>query len=163
MADAYLKKGDTLPTLVGVLLNPDLSPVDLTNATMAVRLVRMASRQIWVYPASVAGSDPTKGLVQHLWLEGETDLTGAYFYHWIVDWPRTQDSPPRQETFPNDSRGMVLSIQGIEVGSIAVRPAHSQLGARAESTGSALVTPITLAGDATGSVGTRADSAGVAA
>jgi len=105
MADAYIKTGDTLPALTGVLLNPDLSAVDLTSATIQLKLLEMATSVETVLPATVQGADPTKGLVEHIWLPGETATSGAYFYHWLVTWAS------QQESFPNDGRGLVLSIE----------------------------------------------------
>jgi hypothetical protein len=51
MADAYLKQSDTLPALTGSLLNPDLSPVDLTSTTITLELVQMGN----VTDAELAG------------------------------------------------------------------------------------------------------------
>jgi len=105
MADFYLKLSDTLPTITGTLLNPDLSAVDLTDATVSLKLFEMATSIETILPATIAGADATQGLVQHIWLPGETDVPGAYFYHWLVAWPG------HQESFPNDGRGLVLSIE----------------------------------------------------
>jgi len=104
-ADFYIRQGDTLPTLTGTLLNPDLSAVDLTSATIELSLMQMATSIETVLPATVQGTDATKGLVEHLWQAGETNISGAYFYHWLVTWPN------QQESFPNDGRGLVLSIE----------------------------------------------------
>ena len=104
MADFYLRRGDTLPSLVGLLQNPDLSAVDLTDATITLELLEMATSTVQMLPASPV-DEPASGLVQHIWLPGETDRGGAYFYRWNVDWPG------HQESFPNDSRGLVLSIE----------------------------------------------------
>jgi hypothetical protein len=105
MADAYVHQGDLLPALTGTLLNPDLSAVDLTGATVALELVQMATSQVIALPADIQGTDATLGLVEHAWAAGETDQSGAYFYHWLVTWP---SSGP--ESFPNNSRGLVLSV-----------------------------------------------------
>jgi len=105
MADAYINRGDTLPILQGVLLNPDLSAVDLTDATVQLRLMEMATGVITVLPAIVSGADPTLGLVEHIWAATETATSGAYFYKWVVSWPSNTES------FPNDGRGLVLSIE----------------------------------------------------
>jgi hypothetical protein len=91
--------------LTGVLLNPDLSAVDLTDATVTLSLFQMTTGLITQLPAIIAGTDPTKGLVQHDWQPGETNISGAYFYKWQVAWPSNLES------FPNDGRGLVLSIE----------------------------------------------------
>jgi hypothetical protein len=106
MADFYVNQGDLLPALTGTLLNPDLSAVDLTGATISLELFQMATSTLITLPAQVAGADPTLGLVEHIWVAGETNTSGAYFYHWVVSWP----GPTGPESFPNDTRGLVLSI-----------------------------------------------------
>jgi hypothetical protein len=100
-----LKQGDTLPYLAGELLHPDLTIVDLTDSTVTLRLVHMETHGIITLPAAIL-DDPTLGLVMHEWRRGETDVSGAYFYHWVVRW-----SDQHIETFPNDRRGRVLSIE----------------------------------------------------
>jgi hypothetical protein len=104
MASAYLRAGDCLPALTGSLQNIDESAVDLTDTTVSLELIEMATGTVTSLPAVTVG-DPTLGQVAHAWEPGETDTMGAYFYHWLVTWPA---SGP--ESFPNDSRGLVLSI-----------------------------------------------------
>lgn len=105
MADAYVKQGDLLPALTGVLQNVDLSAVDLTGATVELDMLEMATGVETVLPAAII-DDPTLGQVAHIWIAGETDRGGAYFYHWLVTWP----GGAGPESFPNDTRGLVLSI-----------------------------------------------------
>jgi hypothetical protein len=100
------------PTVGGAefvaLTNVAGSAVDLTGAVITVRMLRMETGTEQVLPAQLlTGSNAAQGLVQHLWLATETAIPGAYFYHWIVTWT----TPPRAESFPNDSRGLVLSIE----------------------------------------------------
>jgi hypothetical protein len=104
VAQFYLAKGDSLPTLTGVLANPDLSACDLTNATVTLGMTRMSTGERLELAAEIVG-DPTRGMVQHTWQAGESDTSGACFYRWQVTWP-----DGREETFPNDSRGLVLSV-----------------------------------------------------
>ena len=105
MADFYVKQHDLLPTLTGVLQNIDLSAVDLTGATVGLEMVEMATGIMTALPAAII-DDPTLGQVAHVWVTGETDTGGAYFYRWVVTWP----GPSGPERFPNDTRGLVLSI-----------------------------------------------------
>ena len=104
MAAAYIRQGDLLPALTGVLQNIDGSKVDLTGTSVSLELVEMATGNVTTLPATIV-SDGTLGQVAHSWLAGETDTSGSYFYKWVVTWP---SSGP--ESFPNDSRGLVLSI-----------------------------------------------------
>jgi len=105
MADFYVGQGDLLPALTGVLLNIDQSAVDLTGATVSVQLVEMATGNVTLLPAAII-DNPTLGQVAHVWISGETQRPGAYFYHWLVTWPGNAGP----ESFPNDTRGLVLSI-----------------------------------------------------
>jgi len=105
VANAYVRQHDTLPALTGVLQNIDQSTVDLTGTSVTLELVEMATGKVTTLPATIVG-DGTLGQVAHAWAAGETDTSGAYFYHWLVTWP-TNAQP---ESFPNDSRGLVLSI-----------------------------------------------------
>ena len=88
-----------------MLQNIDLSAVDLTGATVELQLIQMATGLETLLPAAII-DDPTLGQVAHIWVTGETDTGGAYFYKWVVTWP----GPSGPESFPNDSRGLVLSI-----------------------------------------------------
>ena len=102
---SYVRQGDTLPALTGVLQNIDQSTVDLTGCTVSLELTEMATGVITSLPATII-NDGTLGQVAHQWQSGETDVSGAYFYHWLVVWP----GPTRPESFPNDSRGLVLVV-----------------------------------------------------
>jgi hypothetical protein len=101
-----VKQGDTTPALTGVLLHPDLSIADLTDARITLQLLHMETHGLIRLPAAVM-DDPLCGVVVHYWRAGETNVSGAYFYHWIVRWG------DRQETFPNDRRGRILSIEAV--------------------------------------------------
>jgi|SRR5215831_8145233 len=105
MAAAYIRQGDLLPALTGVLQNIDGSTVDLTGTVVSLELTEMATSNVTTLPATIVG-DGTLGQVAHAWQAGETDTSGAYFYHWLVVWP----GPSRPESFPNDSRGLVLVV-----------------------------------------------------
>jgi len=105
VADAYVRAGDLLPALTGVLQNIDLSNVDLTGATVELELLEMKTGVTQVLPSAII-DDPTLGQVAHVWIAGETANSGAYFYHWLVTWPGNAGP----ESFPNDTRGLVLSI-----------------------------------------------------
>jgi hypothetical protein len=102
-----VKQGDTLPVLASVLFHPDLSIADLTDATVVLRLLHMETHGTVTLPAIIV-DDPTQGTVEHIWQPGETDISGAYFYHWIAEWPDHYI-----ETFPNDRRGRVLNIEAL--------------------------------------------------
>jgi len=104
LANAYVRQGDLLPALTGVLQNIDASAVDLTGTVVELQLREMATGIVTTLPASTI-DDPTLGQVMHAWASPETDISGAFFYRWLVTWP---SSGP--ESFPNDSRGLVLSI-----------------------------------------------------
>jgi hypothetical protein len=115
MADFYIKKDDTRPVITGDLLNPDFSAVDLTGATVTLWMIQMATGIITTLPGII--DNPSLGQVHHTWLAGETSVSGAYFYRWIVVWS------DRQESFPNHPRGKVLSIQdGMTYGAISPSP-----------------------------------------
>jgi hypothetical protein len=105
MASFYVRAGDLLPPLTGVLQSIDSSSVDLTGTTVTRELTEMATGNVTTLPATIV-SDPTLGQVAHQWASGETAISGAYFYHWLVTWP----GPSRPESFPNDSRGLVLVV-----------------------------------------------------
>lgn len=89
--------------LAGVLFHPDLSIADLTDAEVTLRLRHMETSGVVTLPAIVV-DDPRQGQVQHVWRRGETDVSGAYFFHWIARWGDFI------ETFPNDGRGRILNI-----------------------------------------------------
>jgi hypothetical protein len=108
MASFYVHQGDLLPVLNGALLNPNLSAVDLTGATVELALVEMATGSKTQLPAAVSGN-PTQGLVVYRWPPGDTDTSGAYFYRRLVTRPAGVPSTG-PESFPNDSRGLVLSV-----------------------------------------------------
>ncbi len=62
----YMKQNDTAPALSAVLLNRDLTPIDLTGATVSFRMVS-DDGETTVTGEALVGDDPTQGAVSYQW------------------------------------------------------------------------------------------------
>jgi len=106
MSYTYVRPGDERPTVQAVLSDAAGQPVDLTGATVELKLrgatVRFLAAQ---WPASVV--DAAGGKVELVWGDAVQTPTaaGLYFAHWLVTY-----SGGDNETFPNGSNGSVIEL-----------------------------------------------------
>jgi hypothetical protein len=97
MADAYLKEGDTHPTLESTLQNPDLTPANINAATVVLHVRRLRTLDMILEDAAAENlqvGDDTTGMVRYTF-EGPLEA-GGYLYEWQVTYLGGE-----VETFPN--------------------------------------------------------------
>lgn len=105
MADAYLKEGDTAPSLFSTLQRPDDTPADINGATIALYVRRMRSGEV-IIDGELADNlqldEDTTGQVEYVF---DAPLEhGAYEYEWQATYVSGEI-----ETFPND-RWLTLAV-----------------------------------------------------
>lgn len=83
MSDFTIKSGSTAPALVVTLLDgPD--PLNLTGATVRMRMRKVSGGPLVVdSPATVLG-DPLLGVVSYQWVAADTDEVGDFEVEWEV-------------------------------------------------------------------------------
>lgn len=87
--------GDRLRSPQAQLLNPDSTPVDLTDNTIAFRLVRQKDGFVKVNDsaATIVGT-PALGIVQYNWQSSDIDEAGNYFAWFIRTYNFTTEHFP---------------------------------------------------------------------
>lgn len=105
MADVWMKRGDTAPSLFATLEEPPGTRADISGADVELVLGLIADPdtgrrpgpEVFVKPANNdQAGDPTMGDVSYDWETGDTDIAGGYRFEWRVTY--TDD---RVETFRN--------------------------------------------------------------
>lgn len=89
-----MKRGDTSPVLEAVLRDGDGTPMSLAGASVELRMKKRSHDFHLSKAASV--SDPSEGVVQYQWYDGDTDVPGLYMTDFVVTFPDGS-----VETFPN--------------------------------------------------------------
>jgi len=110
VADFYIKRFDTFPTLVSILKNGDDSPMDLTG-TIVKLLMRWPDRPdkpIIGGRASLV-DDPKVGMVKYEWKPGDTNEAGLYRGEWIVIYP------DGRQTVPNNGFWEIRIMENIDI------------------------------------------------
>lgn len=91
-----IKQGDTSPALEVVLRDGDGIPVDLTGASVTLRMNRRNADHSITGAPSIP--DPGGGRVVYEWQPGDTDTPGLYAAEFYIEFPDGSD-----ETFPNNT------------------------------------------------------------
>jgi len=93
MADVWMKRGDTAPSLVATLERPPGTRKDIDGADVELILALIADPdtgrrpgpEVLTVPANNdQAGDPTKGDVSYDWQPGDTDVVGGYRFEWRV-------------------------------------------------------------------------------
>lgn len=79
----YLKKGDTNPKIEAVL-SDSLGPVDLTGATVTIRMSIEGGTDTLLEETATIQSPATDGGVEYQWQTGDTDTIGTHIVEWKV-------------------------------------------------------------------------------
>lgn len=98
MADHYMKKGDTQPTLDRILEDVNGVPVNLTGSTVMFVMTRVGATTAKVNAEADIVGDATDGEVSYPWAAGDTDTEGEYDGEFQVTFAGGE-----VQTFPNDS------------------------------------------------------------
>lgn len=103
-SDAVVRPGDELPQLSATLVDNAGAPVDLTGAT--VRLKLRGADVVFPEVSLVATIAGGPGGVRFPWTGGGLPtVAGRYFAHWRVTYPSGDD-----ETFPNATNGSLIEL-----------------------------------------------------
>lgn len=98
MADFYIKQGDLLPIMTATLADAHSDPVDLTGATVTLRMSNRATGENKISSGSCVVVDATAGAVSYAWVSGDTDTAADYDAEF-----RATFLGGKRETFPNDT------------------------------------------------------------
>jgi hypothetical protein len=83
MSEFTLTAGDTLPPLTSTLTDGLGAPINLTTATVQLRMRRVDdSALVLSEPATI--DDAEAGKVRYDWAEGDTDDPGLFFAEWRI-------------------------------------------------------------------------------
>jgi hypothetical protein len=114
MSDFSIKSGSTSPPLVVTLLDNDV-PVNLTGASVAMRMRSILGGALVVNgPATIVG-DPNDGLVSYQWQVNDTDEVGDFEVEWIVTF-----SGGQVQVFPADGYTIVTVEDSLEAENPAI-------------------------------------------
>jgi hypothetical protein len=93
MADFYIKKGDLLPKITGTLVDSTGAAINLTGATvkLRMRLPGAASAKVDTAAAVLSAS---AGTVEYTWASGNTDTVGVYNAEWVLTFGSTLQTVP---------------------------------------------------------------------
>ena len=94
----YLKKGDTYPDFLVQLLDEDDVPIDLTGATVLVKISEPGAGNLLISETATVVTPQTGndiGKVFYVWQAGNTDIVGTYKAEWQVTF-----SNGKKATFP---------------------------------------------------------------
>lgn len=97
MANFQLKRGDNVPPLRRTLLADSEDPVDLTNASVSFHM-RQKGADSTAVDAAATVVDPSGGVVEYRWQDGDTDEAGLFIAEFEVSY-----ADGAVETFPNAS------------------------------------------------------------
>lgn len=90
-----IKQGDTLPPLVAILREADLTPIDLSDAT-SVKLA-IKGPVTWKKDCSIV--DAPEGKVSYSWVSGDTSTNGQYEAEFEITWPGGIQTVPNDKYF----------------------------------------------------------------
>ncbi len=82
-----IKRGDLEPALNATLKQGDGMPIDLSAAVSVRALVRHATTQMLAVDRVVPVVSATGGMVQIVWVTGETAIDGPYEVEFEITWP----------------------------------------------------------------------------
>lgn len=101
-----IKRGDLEPAISATLTDVNGSPVDLTNATSPVLILKPITGGAAQRLSTGTSIINVAGRIKHVWQSGETTTVGAYFGEWEVTWPSS-----RPQTFPTEGTFSVVIEQ----------------------------------------------------
>jgi hypothetical protein len=91
-----IKQFSNFPPIRAALKDASGYPVPLTGLTVVFRLRRRGTNFSYEYDADII--DAVNGVVQYLWQDGDTDLSGDYDGEWVLNYPDGKKS-----VYPSDS------------------------------------------------------------
>lgn len=83
MTDFVIKSGSTAPALTATLYD-GLVPLNLTGATVQMRMRAVSGGALVINAPAVITGDPTEGVVVYQWLPADTDDVGEFEVEWEV-------------------------------------------------------------------------------
>lgn len=105
-----IKQGDTRPAYTAQLLDryglPGQVPLDLTNATQVLFKMRERGSTGLVVDTAMTITNPTSGIVQHVWDANDTRNVGLFDVEFEITW-----TDGGIETVPN---GSYLSVEVVD-------------------------------------------------
>lgn len=105
--DFFLKRGDTLPAISGALKNADGSVVDLTGATVVLK-IRRADLTAAAVSRTATVVSASAGTVSYAWVAGDVATPGDYLLEWVVTFPSTKVA-----TYPGDGYLMLHVLESL--------------------------------------------------
>ncbi len=100
-----MKQGDRLPALVATLLNPDKSPMDLSDVTDSEFFMRGVS----LTGTASIDTPNDAGIVRYAWGEGDTDQVGRFDAEFKLTW-----AGGAPQTVPNEGHIQVFIDEDLE-------------------------------------------------
>ena len=83
MSDLSFTAGDTAPSVVGTLTNPDGTAFDLTDCSVRFQMRLLTDRRFTVDAAATITNE-TGGLVRYDWAAGDLATPGDYESRWRI-------------------------------------------------------------------------------
>lgn len=108
MSTFYLKELDTSPTLEATLRDSSDNPVDLTDATVEIRVAEPRGGANIVQDTTVV-NDPANGEISYTFSSTETEEHGRYRLSFRVDFPGSG-----VESFPNKGYHTLMIGRNLE-------------------------------------------------
>jgi hypothetical protein len=106
-ADFYIFVDTVEPNLEVQLVDDDLQPDDLTDASVEFKMSAIGSDQYKVESPAVI-DDASEGKVTYAWARSDTDTAGKYHGRFFVDY---SDNGSVDEVYPNDDP-IVIYVRG---------------------------------------------------
>jgi predicted P-loop ATPase/GTPase len=102
MATFHIKEDDESPTFQTTLKDNAGTAVNVTGATVVVRMTRIGATSRTIDDASATLDNAAGGVVSYQFSDTDTATHGVYRLNWVVTY-----SGGRQETFPNEGHDIV--------------------------------------------------------
>lgn len=93
----YIKQNDTRPTMSATLIDANGSSVDLTGATVSLKMRKSGETSAVSLAGTASVVTADKGKVQYVWAAADTATVGSYEGEFEVTF-----SGGAIQTFPND-------------------------------------------------------------
>ena len=101
----WFTQNDRRTSIADILTDGKGNPLDLSNSTVAFRMVKKSDSTVKVNNAAATIDSTTKGEVSYAWGASDLDTAGSFWAWWILT------SGGKTEHFPGDGKKLTVIVE----------------------------------------------------